>query len=73
MSDVVAGNLAFIVYKRLAPNLGVNFIVGLQVFADVVLVLSNKIQLLLAMDVHSRCSLTKQRRTLVFAKLLSHF
>ena len=68
-SDVVAWNLVLIVNQRLAPNLGVNFVLCIQVIANVILLLRNFIQLLLSVDVHSRDGLSQVSTTLVLLEL----
>lgn len=73
MGDVVTWNLPFIVDECLAPDLGVDLVVGVQMLADVILQLGNRIELLLSVNIHSGGSLTKQGCTLVFAKFSSHF
>lgn len=67
--NIVARDLVLVVDQCLGPDLGVDLVLGVQVVADVVLLLRNLVKLLLPMDVHSRDGLPQVGSTLVLLEL----
>lgn len=57
--NIVHRNHVLFVDKSFSPNFGIDFIALFQVFADIVLLLSNSLQLFASMDIHPCLSLTK--------------
>ena len=71
--DVVAGDLVLVVDQRLGPDLGIDFILSVQVVTDIILLLCNLVKSLLPMNIHSRDGLSQVGPTLVLLELsVSH-
>lgn len=66
--NIVARYLVLIVNKRLSPNLSINFILSIEVVADVVFLLGNLVELLLSVDVHTSDGLTELGSALVLVE-----
>ena len=68
-SDVVARYLVLLVDERLRPNLCVDFVLRVEVIANVILHFLNLVELLLPVDVHSCNGLAQVGAALVFLEL----
>jgi hypothetical protein len=68
-SDIVAGNLILLIDECFGPDFGVNFVLGVEVVANVILHLLNLVKLFLSVDVHSSDGLTQVGAALVFLEL----
>ena len=69
---IVDGDQVLLIDESLAPNLRVHLVAGLEVLADVILLLRDARQLLATVDIHARLRLTQHGTALNFVETIAH-
>lgn len=67
--NIIAWDLVLIVDQRLGPDLRIDFILSVQMVADIILLLCNLVKPLLSMNIHSCDSLSQAGTTLLLLEL----